>query len=93
MNTFRRFDSNSACGYRQFVRLAQVLVLLLAVTGCGGGGTLPSSTPTPTSPQSFSLVVDISGNGTVTSSPASPTFANSCRFRALMEAEIRGKQG
>jgi len=84
MKTFRHLAPNAACGYRQFVRLPQVLVspvllLVVALTGCGGGGgTLPPSTPTPTSPQSFSLVVSISGNGLVTSSPGGINCGNSC---------------
>ncbi len=82
MKTFRRLASNSACGCRSFVRLSQVLFLLVALAGCGGsggsGGTVPSSLPTATSPQTFSLVVGVSGNGTVTSSAGGIDCGNSC---------------
>jgi len=49
------------------------------ISACGGGGSAASpAPPTAPSPQVFSLIVSISGNGLVTSSPGGINCGNSC---------------
>ena len=59
--------------------LGLVLVVSAALLdACGGGGTVSSAPPSATSPQTFELSVNTSGNGTVTSSPGGIACGGSC---------------
>ncbi len=52
-------------------------LLSCLLTGCGGGGGSSSTPPTP-APTDFTLAVGLSGNGSVTSSPAGIACGNTC---------------